>query len=93
MPLSCDHKAVFDGNQGPNTGGMGVYSPPWWASDRLQEDVTSRVLSPIVKAMSDERRPFTGIVYPGVFVNESGMQVFECNARFGDPEAQALLCG
>ena len=91
MPLSCDHKTVFEDGKGPNTGGMGVYSPPWWAADTLQAEITSRVLQPIVTAMASEGEPFRGIVYPGVFVNESGIQVFECNARFGDPEAQALL--
>jgi phosphoribosylamine--glycine ligase len=91
MPLSCDHKAVFDGNNGPNTGGMGVYSPPWWAKPGLQDQITARVCEPLVRAMASEDRPFRGIVYPGIFVNESGLQVFECNARFGDPEAQALL--
>ena len=91
MPLSCDHKTVFENGQGPNTGGMGVYSPPWWAADSLQDEISSRVLRPIVGAMAQEGTPFRGIVYPGVFVNESGIQVFECNARFGDPEAQALL--
>lgn len=91
MPLSCDHKTVFDNGQGPNTGGMGVYSPPWWAEDGLQGEITARVLQPLVRAMASEGTPFRGIVYPGVFVNESGIQVFECNARFGDPEAQALL--
>jgi phosphoribosylamine--glycine ligase len=102
MPLSCDHKTVFDGNQGPNTGGMGVYSPPWWAEDALQAEITSRVLQPIATGMAAEGNAFTGIIYPGVFVNRGlggspptsepdGLQVFECNARFGDPEAQALL--
>jgi phosphoribosylamine--glycine ligase len=91
MPLSCDHKTVFDNGQGPNTGGMGVYSPPWWAGESLQEEITSRVLAPLVHSMASEGTAFRGILYPGVFVNESGIQVFECNARFGDPEAQALL--
>jgi phosphoribosylamine---glycine ligase len=91
MPLSCDHKAVFDGNQGPNTGGMGVYSPPWWGQPDLQDQITARICQPLAQAMASEGRPFCGVVYPGVFVNESRLQVFECNARFGDPEAQALL--
>jgi phosphoribosylamine---glycine ligase len=103
MPLSCDHKTVFDGNQGPNTGGMGVYSPPWWASGTLQPEITTRVLQPLADAMTAEGRAFKGIIYPGVFVTggrggnpptsepKDGLQVFECNARFGDPEAQALL--
>jgi len=91
MPLSCDHKAVFDGNVGPNTGGMGVYSPPWWARASLPGDIVHRVLEPVVNGMAAEQVPFRGIVYPGVFVGDDGLQVFECNARFGDPEAQALL--
>ena len=91
MPLSCDHKAVFDGNQGPNTGGMGVFSPPWWAAPTLAAEIGARILGPLVQAMATEQRPFRGIVYPGVFVTETSLQVFECNARFGDPEAQALL--
>ncbi|HLF77088.1 MAG TPA: phosphoribosylamine--glycine ligase, partial [Dehalococcoidia bacterium] len=57
MPLSCDHKAVFDGNLGPNTGGMGVYSPPWWATEALPSQITSTILQPLVKAMSAEGRP------------------------------------
>lgn len=91
MPLSCDHKAVFDGNQGPNTGGMGVYSPPWWASPSLESEITRAITSPIARAMAAEGNAFSGIIYPGVFVNDAGLQVFECNARFGDPETQALL--
>jgi phosphoribosylamine--glycine ligase len=91
MPLSCDHKAVFDGNQGPNTGGMGVYSPPWWASPGLESEITARITAPLARALAGEGQPFRGIIYPGVFVNEDGVQVFECNARFGDPETQALL--
>jgi phosphoribosylamine--glycine ligase len=91
MPLSCDHKGVFDGNVGPNTGGMGVYSPPWWADEAFADAVTKRVIEPAVAGMRAEGRPFRGIIYPGVMATETGPQVFEFNARFGDPEAQALL--
>jgi phosphoribosylamine--glycine ligase len=91
MPLSCDHKPVFDGNLGPNTGGMGVYSPPWWAPDSLAEEITRQVIAPGVAGMAAEGHPFKGIFYPGVMATERGPQVFEINARFGDPEAQALL--
>jgi phosphoribosylamine--glycine ligase len=91
MPLSCDHKAVFDGNRGPNTGGMGVYSPPWWAAPSLAGQITRQVLEPLVRGMAAEGMPFRGILYPGVFAEDDGLQVFECNARFGDPETQALL--
>jgi len=91
LPLSCDHKTVFENGRGPNTGGMGVYSPPWWASPELGAEIASRVLQPLALAMASEGVPFRGVIYPGVFVNEAGIEVFECNARFGDPEAQALL--
>jgi phosphoribosylamine---glycine ligase len=91
LPLSCDHKTVFEGGRGPNTGGMGVYSPPWWASSELASEIATRVLQPLALALASEGVPFRGVIYPGVFVNETGIEVFECNARFGDPEAQALL--
>lgn len=91
MPLSCDHKTVFDGGQGPNTGGMGVYSPPWWADADFEASVRDEVLRPTVAAMASEGLPFQGILYPGIFATDDGPVVFEFNARFGDPEAQALL--
>src|SRR6185436_13574710 len=72
MPLSCDHKAVFDGNQGPNTGGMGVYSPPWWASPNLESEITRTITLPLARALAAEGNPFTGIIYPGVFVDDPG---------------------
>jgi phosphoribosylamine--glycine ligase len=87
---------VFDGNRGPNTGGMGVYSPPWWANPDLEGEITARITAPLARALAAEGQPFRGIIYPGIFVEEAGLQgtglqVFECNARFGDPETQALL--
>jgi phosphoribosylamine--glycine ligase len=91
MPLSCDHKAVFDNNLGPNTGGMGVYSPPWWASASLADEITNLIMRPAVKGMRAEGTPFRGVIYPGVMATERGPQVFEFNARMGDPETQALL--
>ncbi|PKN78546.1 MAG: phosphoribosylamine--glycine ligase [Chloroflexi bacterium HGW-Chloroflexi-9] len=91
MPFSCDHKAIFDGNRGPNTGGMGVYSPPAWLSpehaEAIRRDVTERAIS----AMAEIGRPFSGVLYPGVMVTATGPRVFEYNARFGDPETQVLL--
>ena len=91
MPLSCDHKAAYDGNLGPNTGGMGVYSPPWWADDSLANEITDRVIQPAVEWLRAEGRPFRGVLYPGLFVTDDGIKVIEFNSRFGDPEAQALL--
>ena len=91
MPLSCDHKPVFDGNQGPNTGGMGVYSPPWWSTPEIERAVFEQVIRPAADGLRAEGRPFCGVIYPGLFVTEGGLSVFEFNARLGDPEAQALL--
>jgi phosphoribosylamine--glycine ligase len=91
LPFSCDHKAIFDGNRGPNTGGMGTYSPPLWLTPELAREIELRVVAPIVRAMAKVGRPFVGFLYPGVFVTENGIKVFECNARLGDPEAQVLL--
>jgi len=91
MPLSCDHKTVFDNNEGPNTGGMGVYSPPWWAAPDLPDTILETIIQPAVEGMAEEGTPFKGVVYPGIMVTERGPQVFEFNARLGDPETQALL--
>ena len=91
MPFSCDHKPVFDGDEGPNTGGMGVYSPPGWLTDdeatRIQRDVTERA----VAAMAASGREYRGALYPGMMVTADGPRVIEFNCRLGDPEAQALL--
>ncbi len=91
MPLSCDHKPVFDGNLGPNTGGMGVYSPPPWVSPAVESSIRATITEPAVAAMAAEGRPFRGVIYPGVMVTDSGAQVFEFNSRLGDPETQALM--
>jgi phosphoribosylamine--glycine ligase len=91
MPLSCDHKTVFDNDQGPNTGGMGVYTPPWWLDAATEQQILKTITEPTVAAMRAEGRPFKGILYPGIMVTEAGPRVIEYNARFGDPETQALL--
>ena len=91
MPLSCDHKAVFDGGVGPNTGGMGVYSPPPWVDAALEERIRTKITEPALAGLASEGRPFRGILYPNLMITEGGPQVLEFNARFGDPEAQALL--
>lgn len=91
MPFSCDHKPVFDGDLGPNTGGMGVFSPPGWLSEAdahtIERDVTERV----VRAMFEAGRPYRGVLYPGMMLTAEGPRVVEFNCRFGDPETQALL--
>jgi phosphoribosylamine--glycine ligase len=91
LPFACDYKRIHDGDQGPNTGGMGNYSPPTWLSPEVAREIELRVVAPTIRAMASIGRPFVGFLFPGVFVNESGIKVFEFNARLGDPEAQVLL--
>ncbi|MGE3962268.1 MAG: phosphoribosylamine--glycine ligase [Dehalococcoidia bacterium] len=91
MPFSCDHKRIFDGNMGPNTGGMGVYAPALWLPDDTAEQVHRVITERAIAAMAEMGRPFAGVLYPGVMVTEAGPRVFEINARFGDPETQVLL--
>jgi len=91
MPLSCDHKPVFDGDQGPNTGGMGAYSPPHWLDPATEGWIDRHVTRATVDAMLEEGRSYRGVLYPGVMVTADGPQVLEYNCRFGDPETQVLL--
>ena len=93
MPLeaSQDHKPAFDGDEGPNTGGMGAYSPVPILSDRVMSEVECQILVPIVHAMKRDRRPFQGLIYAGLMLTNQGPKVLEFNVRFGDPEAQPIL--
>ncbi len=91
MPFSCDHKPVFDGNLGPNTGGMGVYSPPGWLSTEHASFIDREVSEATVRAMAAIGRPYRGVLYPGMMVTEDGPKVVEFNCRFGDPETEVLL--
>jgi phosphoribosylamine--glycine ligase len=86
-----DHKRVFDGDQGPNTGGMGAYSPaPAW-TPAMEAEVMERIIRPTLKAMKAEGAPFTGILFAGLMLTPTGPQLIEYNVRFGDPECQVLL--
>ncbi|MBA4607264.1 phosphoribosylamine--glycine ligase [Aeromicrobium sp. Marseille-Q0843] len=93
LPLqpAQDFKRALDGDEGPNTGGMGAYTPLAWAPDDLVSDVTQRVLLPTVKEMAARGTPFQGLLYAGLALTSRGTRVVEFNARFGDPETQALL--
>ena len=91
MPLSCDHKAVFDYDEGPNTGGMGAYSPPGWVKPEMIDWIDEHVTRATVRAMAAEGRPYRGVIYPGLLVTAEGPNVLEYNCRFGDPETQAIL--
>jgi phosphoribosylamine--glycine ligase len=86
-----DFKRAHDGDAGPNTGGMGAYSPLPWAPAGLVDDVTARVLQPMVDAMAKRGTPFSGLLYAGLALTSRGVRVIEFNARFGDPETQVVL--
>ncbi len=93
LPLDSaqDHKAALDGDKGPNTGGMGAYSPAPIFTEALKQEVMKTVMQPTVDAMKNEGRLFQGILYAGLMLTKDGPKVLEFNARFGDPETQPLL--
>ena len=91
MVAACDYKRVYDGDQGPNTGGMGSFSPPHFMSPTLAETVKETIMEPAVKAMDKEKRPYKGVLYGGLMITNDGPKVLEFNARFGDPESQVTL--
>ncbi|MGA8987233.1 phosphoribosylamine--glycine ligase [Aeromicrobium sp.] len=93
LPLqpAQDFKRAYDGDEGPNTGGMGAYTPLAWAPNDLVADVTRRVLVPTVQEMARRGTPFQGLLYAGLALTSRGLRVIEFNARFGDPETQSIL--
>lgn len=93
VPLECaqDHKAVFDGDKGPNTGGMGSYSPVRKITPELVNTAMETIMVPMAKALKAEGVPFTGFLYGGLMVTADGIKTIEFNARFGDPEAEVIL--
>jgi phosphoribosylamine--glycine ligase len=86
-----DHKQIFDGGNGPNTGGMGAYSPAKVVTGKVYSQVEDQIIVPTVHAMEREGRPFRGILYCGLMITKTGPRVLEYNARLGDPETQVLL--
>jgi phosphoribosylamine--glycine ligase len=91
LPAAQDHKRVGDGDRGPNTGGMGAYSPTPAVDAALVAEVERRVLLPAVRELARRGRPFRGALYAGVMLTRDGIQVLEFNARLGDPETQPIL--
>ncbi len=93
LPLasSQDHKRAFDGDRGPNTGGMGAYSPAPVVTPEVERDIMEKIVIPIIKAMEKRGTPFRGVLYGGLMITEEGPKVLEFNVRFGDPEAQPIL--
>ena len=93
LPLepSQDHKPIFDGDRGPNTGGMGAYAPAPVVTEQLRRRIIDEVMVPTVRAMKSEGRTYRGILYAGLMIKDDDLKVLEFNCRFGDPEAQPLL--
>ena len=91
MIASQDHKRIFDGDKGPNTGGMGTYAPAPVLTDALRDEAMKTILEPMVGAMHKEGMPYVGCLYAGLMITTEGPKVVEFNARFGDPETQVVL--
>jgi phosphoribosylamine--glycine ligase len=93
LPLvpAQDHKPIFDGDKGPNTGGMGAYAPAVLINDEMLKLIRKKILEPAVKGMALEDRPYRGVLYAGLIITRQGPKVIEFNCRFGDPETQAIL--
>ena len=92
LEVAQDHKCVNDGDTGPNTGGMGSYSPVKKITPEIIEEAKNSIMIPMAKAIVEEGVPFTGFLYGGLMLCEDGIKTIEFNARFGDPEAEVILC-
>jgi len=86
-----DHKAAFDGDEGPNTGGMGAYSPAPVVDDDMAAQIMDRIITPTIRGMTGEGTPFKGILFAGLMITKDGPKLIEYNVRFGDPECQAMM--
>ena len=91
LPPAQDHKAVFDGDEGPNTGGMGAYSPTPFANKKLEKEIHDQILKPTIDVFKKEGIKYKGILYAGLILTEMGPKVLEFNARLGDPETQVIV--
>lgn len=91
MLSSQDHKKIYDGDKGPNTGGMGAYAPTRVVSEGLMEIIGQEILEPVIEGLNQEGRVYKGVFYAGLMITDTGPKVLEFNCRFGDPEAQAVL--
>ena len=93
MPLIAaqDHKRAYDGDKGPNTGGMGAYSPAPIFTDEVFEQTMSRIIQPTIEGMAKDGHPFTGILFAGLMITDEGPKLIEYNVRFGDPECQVVM--
>ena len=91
LAAACDYKRLEDGDRGPNTGGMGSFSPPEFWSDDLADGISRTVMQPVIDALARRRTPYVGVLYAGLMLTEAGPKVLEFNCRFGDPETQVVL--
>lgn len=91
MIPACDYKRVNDGDRGPNTGGMGSYSPPYFFTSALEQKILDLIVGPTIRAMEKEGRRYQGVLYSGLMINDTEPKVVEFNARFGDPECQVIM--
>lgn len=91
FPTSQDHKPVFDGDKGPNTGGMGTIAPVPWVKPELLEKVKQQIVLPTLAGLAEANSQFCGLLYPGLKITKDGAKVLEFNARFGDPETQSYM--
>jgi phosphoribosylamine---glycine ligase len=91
LPTAQDHKQLYDGNQGPNTGGMGTFSPSEKLNAALLQEIRERILNPFISGIQNDKIPFRGLLFPGLMLTNDGPRVLEFNCRFGDPETQVLL--
>ena len=91
LPVAQDYKRVFDNHEGPNTGGMGTYSPLSWLDDNIVQQVEEEIVKPVIKAFQDDKVSYRGILFSGIMVTDEGPKCIEYNVRFGDPETQTVM--
>ncbi|WP_331758826.1 phosphoribosylamine--glycine ligase (plasmid) [Nocardia sp. NBC_01377] len=91
LALARDHKRAYDGDLGPNTGGMGAYSPVSWLPAGVEDTLAATVVDPVLAELEKRGTPFSGVLFPGLVLTTDGVKVIEYNARFGDPEIQVVL--
>lgn len=91
LVAACDYKRAYDGDEGPNTGGMGGYSPPPWWDAAMEQRIRETCIEPVIREMARQGSPFTGVLYGGLMLTDDGPAIIEFNCRLGDPEAQLIL--
>jgi phosphoribosylamine--glycine ligase len=91
LVAACDYKRIYDGDKGPNTGGMGGYSPPPEWNEEIEQEIRELLIEPVIRQLASEGTPFEGVLYGGIMLTKNGPSLVEFNARFGDPECQLIM--